>query len=206
MMAELTHWLTVSQDYFHHLGWVGLLAYTGIIVAAQFFLAPLSPVAITGGFIFGMQEGLLSITAGTAAGAALNFLAARHVVRDKFAERIGRNAKFRSIDEALGEKGWRIIFLLRLCPIPFGFSNFAYGLTAIAFWPYFAATVVAIIPANIFFVWLGSTAQASLEAVLGNQRPRHPFEYALMGIGMVAGLAAMTSIGKTAKKALNKSA
>jgi uncharacterized membrane protein YdjX (TVP38/TMEM64 family) len=135
-------------------------------------------------------------------GAAINFLISRHVARDAIAHRIGRNEKFRVIDSAIGREGWRIIALLRLCPLPFGFSNYAYGLTAIQFWPYLLATVLVIIPANFFFTWLGSSAQAGLEAALGTNRPRHPFEYALMGLGLLAGCAAMAYIGRIARKAL----
>jgi uncharacterized membrane protein YdjX (TVP38/TMEM64 family) len=159
-------------------------------------------VAIAGGFIFGMGGGFLSLTLGTAAGAALNFLISRHLAREAVARRIGRHARFQLIDSAIGREGWRIIALLRFCPIPFGFSNFAYGLTAIGFWPYLLATVLAIIPANVFFTWMGASAQAGLEVVLGTNRPRHPFEYALLGFGLLAGMAAMLYIGKIARTAL----
>ncbi|MES2568485.1 MAG: VTT domain-containing protein [Verrucomicrobiota bacterium] len=202
-MSALIHWLTASQDYFHQLGWLGVLAYAGLIVLVQLFLGPLSPVAIAGGFIFGMRDGFLALTLGTAAGAAVNFLIARHAARDAIARRIGQNEKFRVIDNAIGNEGWRIILLLRFCPVPYGFANYAYGLTAISFLPYFLTTIVAVVPANLFFSWLGASAQAGLEAALGSNRPRHPFEYALMGIGILAGFAAMAYIGKIARTALS---
>lgn len=203
-MAALTHWLTTSQDFFHQLGWLGILAYAALIVVVQLFMAPLSPLGVAGGFIFGLQDGILAITLGTGAGAAINFLLSRHVARAAILKRIGGNEKFRVIDKAIGQEGWRIIMLLRFCPLPFGFANYAYGLTAIPFLPYLVASILAIIPANVFFVYLGATAQAGLEAVMGNNRPRHPFEYALMGFGLLACFAAMFYIGKVAKTALAK--
>ena len=203
-MATFLKWLTASQTEFQGLGWGGVLAYAGVIVVVQFCLAPLSPVAIAGGFIFGLGRGYVAITIGTAVGAALNFLLARYLARGFIARRLAQSGKYRLIDRAIGREGWKIIALLRFCPIPFGFANFAYGLTAIPFWPYFLATVVAIIPGNIFFVWLGATAHAGVEALVGAGRPRHPLEYVLMIAGLIAAFAAMTYISKVARAALTE--
>lgn len=203
-MHELARWLTSSQDYFQRMGWTGVLLYAGVIVLVQLFLAPLSPAAIAGGLIFGIGRGFVAITLGTAIGSALNFVLARYVARGFVASRIQRNEKFQLIDTAIGREGWKIIALLRLCPIPFGFANFAYGLTAIPFPHYYFATLVAIVPGNFFFVWLGATANAGLEAALGTDRPRHPFEYVLMALGLVAGFAAVMYLGKIARVALKR--
>ncbi|MGV3532390.1 MAG: TVP38/TMEM64 family protein, partial [Chthoniobacteraceae bacterium] len=183
-MSTLLHWLSTSQDYFHGLGWQGMLLFAGVIFLVQMFVAPLSPVAITAGLIFGLQRGYLVVTLGTAIGAAVNFLMARYLARGPVARRIHKNEKFRLIDHAIGQAGWKIIALLRFCPIPFGFANYCYGLTAIHFWPYFFASLVAIIPGNFFFTWMGATAQAGLLAVAGESRPRHPMEYVLMVVGL----------------------
>lgn len=205
-MSALTHWfidwLQSSQQTLLGLGWIGVAAWAGVIFLAQLFLAPLSPVAVAGGFIFGLQRGFVAITVGTAAGAAVNFLIARHLARAPISRRLERNARFRFIDAAIGRDGWKIVALLRFCPIPFGFANYAYGLTAIPFWPYFLASVLAIVPANTFFVWLGATAHAGLEVALGAGRPRHPFEYAMLGFGLVAGLVAMTYLARIARTAM----
>jgi uncharacterized membrane protein YdjX (TVP38/TMEM64 family) len=201
-MLDLTNWLTSSQDYFRNMGWGGVALWVGLIVVVQLFLGPLSPVAITGGFIFGMWRGLIAITLGTAAGAALNFILARHVARRAVARRLKGSEKFRLIDVAIGREGWKIIALLRFCPIPFGFANFAYGLTAIRFWPYFLATIVAIIPGNVCFVWLGATAHAGLEVALGAERPRHTLEYVFLVVGLCAAATAMFYITRVARAAV----
>jgi uncharacterized membrane protein YdjX (TVP38/TMEM64 family) len=36
--------------------------------------------------------------------------------------------------------------------IPFNFSNYLYGLTAIAFVPYFLATLAGMLPGTVFYV------------------------------------------------------
>jgi uncharacterized membrane protein YdjX (TVP38/TMEM64 family) len=184
------------------MGLAGILLFAGIFFAAQFCLAPVAPLAMAAGAIFGMRGGFAAVTLGTALGAALNFLISRHLARNAIAERLNRSEKFRLIDQAIGREGWKIIALLRFCPIPFGLANFCYGLTAVRFWPYLAASVVAIIPANLFFVWLGASAQEGAQALLGGTRPRHPAEYVLLGVGLLAGFAALTYISKIARAAV----
>ncbi len=201
-MSAFLHWiiakLTESQHFFLDLGWLGVLAFAGIALVIQLTLAPLSPVAIAGGLIFGFWQGLIGMEIGTAAGIAVNFLIARYIARDAIAHRLARNEKFRLIDEAIGREGGKIVLLLRFCPIPFGLSNFCYGLTAVRFWPYFFASVVGIIPGNTFFTWLGATGHTALDP----NRPRHPFEYIMMFTGIVAAFIALTYISRIARVAV----
>ena len=201
-MAAFTQWLTSSEDYFQQLGWTGVLLYAAGIVLVQLVCAPLSPVAIAGGLIFGFTRGFAAITIGTAAGALLNFVLSRYFLRGPIARRLERNEKFRLIDHAIGREGWKIVALLRFCPIPFGLANYSYGLTAIPLVPYFLATVVAIIPGNLFFVWLGVTAHAGVAAATGTGRAQHPLEYVFLVIGLVAGFLALRKISRIARDAL----
>ena len=201
-MSSLLHWLTTSQEYFSERGWLGVLLFAGGIVIAQLFVTPMSPVAITAGLIFGMGRGWVAITLGTAVGAAVNFLISRYLARGVIARRLANNDKFRLIDAAIGREGWKIVALLRFVPMPFGIANYAYGLTAIRFWPYLLASIIAIIPANTFLIWLGATAQAGLAAASGAERPRHPGEYVLLGVGIVAAFFALRHITKIARTAV----
>src|ERR1700710_1075876 len=156
-MSALLHDLLSRLDQWHdtlqHLGWLGVLGFAIGLVVLQMAFIPLSVFAIAAGAIFGFWEGVLAITIGTNVGAIVNFLLARYVARGAVTRYLAHHEKFRLIDAAIGREGGKIIALLRLCPMPFGLANYAYGLTAIRFWPYTIATFLAIIPANCFFVW-----------------------------------------------------
>jgi uncharacterized membrane protein YdjX (TVP38/TMEM64 family) len=204
-MSSILQQFESWHDAFQRLGFLGWLAYVGGIVVLQMFFVPLSPVAIGAGAIFGFRGGWLAITLGTNLGAMVNFLIARYVARKAVTRYLAHHEKFRLIDAAVGREGGKIVALLRLCPLPFGLANYAYGLTAVRFWPYVLATFIAIIPANCFFVWLGASAHEGLEAVTGTGRPRHPGEYVLLGVGLVAAFGALTYITRVAKAALAKS-
>jgi uncharacterized membrane protein YdjX (TVP38/TMEM64 family) len=201
-MNAFSRWLADSETFFHQLGWGGVLLYAGVIVVAGFVSAPLSPLAIGAGVLFGLGRGLVAVEIGTALSASLNFLLSRYVARGYVHRRVLKDNRFRLIDEAIGREGWKIIALLRFVPMPFGFANYLYGLTAIPFWPYLLATFVAIIPANVAITWLGATAQVSLAAATGAGRPRHPLEYVFLVIGLCAALGALMYVSKVARLAL----
>lgn len=203
-MSYLISWIDSSRGFFQHLGWVGILLYAAMFILAQALLVPVAPLAIGSGVIFGFVGGLITTTLGTAGGLILNFIIARHFARDAVMHRLGKSEKFRLIDAAIGREGWKIVCLLRFCPLPFGISNFAYGLTAIPFTPYCITSILAIVPANTFFVWLGSSTQESMQALVGGGRPRHPFEYVMMGLGLVGGFVALAFIGRIAHAAVTK--
>ncbi len=200
LIAQLLHWL----EQFQSLGFPGVLAYAGAVVLLQLVCIPLSPFGLAAGGAFGFWQGLVAITIGTNAGGAVNFLISRHLARNAVQRWLGHHEKFRLIDSAIGREGWKIIALLRLCPMPFGIANYAYGLTAIGFWPYFLATFFAIIPANCFFVWLGSSARHSLAAAAGAEHAKHPGEYVFLVVGLVAFFFALRHITKLAKAAVAK--
>lgn len=203
-MKLLVAWLESSQAYFHQLGWIGVFAFAATMALAGVAAVPLSPFAITAGLVFGFGRGLLAVQLGTMASAAVNYLIARYFARSLVQRRLATHPKFRAIDAAVGREGWKIVALIRFVPLPFGMMNYAFGLTAIRFWPYLIATSFPIVLGNVLFVWAGTTAQAGLAAVTGAGRPRHPLEIAMMGLGVLAAFAATTFVTKIARQAVSQ--
>ncbi len=203
-MKLLTAWLASSQEFFHQLGWLGVVAFAVTMAVAGLAAVPLSPFAITAGLVFGFGRGLLAVQLGTMLSSALNFLISRHFARRFVQQRLATHPKFRSIDGAVGREGWKIVAMMRFVPVPFGLLNYLLGLTAIGFWPYLIATALPIILGNSFFVWIGTTANAGLEAATGAGRPRHPIEVAMMVLGMLAAFAALTYVTKIARQAISQ--
>jgi len=203
MMSAFSQFLLQWQHYFQDLGLLGIAAYVLVMVGVQMFCAPLSPAGIAAGMIFGLWRGLVTVEIATAIGAALNFVVARHLARERVNRWLGHHEKFKLIDAAIGREGWKIVALLRLCPIPFGLANYSYGLTAVGFVPYMAATLVAILPGNIFFVWFGATSNDALAAVTGEAKAGAG-QFVLTGIGLVALFVAMTYVTRIARAAIAK--
>ena len=204
MLQQFIHWLESLQASLIALGLIGLLAYAAIFAATQMAaVIPGSPIAMAAGFFFGFGKGWVAVTLGCALSATINFLISRHLARGMVARRLGSHPKFRLIDSAIGRGGWKIIALLRFVPIPFGIANYAYGITPVRFWPYFGATMLATIPANMLFVSMGATFQGSLATLFSKDRPHSPLEIALPIVGVIAAFFAFRYVSKLASAAVN---
>ena len=127
---------------------VGSLGPPGVLVFVLSFAVlsmlglPLIPFAVMGGILFGFVGGMTWVVTGSTLGAAARFLVSRYVAREPVARLVSRNPKLVMIDLAIEWEGWKIITLLRMCPLPFGFSNYAYGLTKVSFRHYLGATII----------------------------------------------------------------
>src|SRR5690349_16838403 len=121
-MKALTDWLASSEHYFDQLGWLGVLAFAGVMLLAGMASAPVSPFTIAAGAMFGLGRGLVATCIGTALSSTVNFLISRYVARGVVQRRLARDERFTLIDEAIGREGWKIIALLRFVPMPFGFA------------------------------------------------------------------------------------
>jgi uncharacterized membrane protein YdjX (TVP38/TMEM64 family) len=204
MLSSLSQYFLHWETFFHGLGFLGVVAFAATIVLLQIFCLPLAPFGIMAGLFFGLANGFAAIEIGTGLGAAINFLLSRHILRERVTRWLGHHEKFRLIDRAIGREGWKIIALLRLCPIPFGIANYSYGLTAVAFGPYMLATFFAIIPANFFFVWFGATSHDLALAVLTGNAKATPNQAVFTIIGLVAFFVALTYVAKIARTAISR--
>ncbi len=188
-------WIKAFGEWSAQLGFAGALIYGVVFGLAAILMVPCLPLTIFAGFAFGMFSGLVAVWIGIAIGAAFGFLFARYVARDVVSQKLGQNARFKAIDGAIAKEGWKIVGLLRMCPVPFGITNYLYGLTAIRFWPYMAASMIGLLPPNIAFVYLGAFGKRSLDG------PRHPLEFVLGGLALVALFGVMFILRRIAQRA-----
>jgi uncharacterized membrane protein YdjX (TVP38/TMEM64 family) len=141
-------------------------------------------------------------------GAALSFLVARFIARDRVEAIAKGNDRFQRIDSAISKQGAKLIFLLRLSPvIPFNLSNYFYGLTGVKFWPYVLVSWIGMIPGTLLYVYIGTASQAAVSAAVGGEAVKHDWQYwALTSIGLAATVIVTIWITKIARDALRKSA
>jgi uncharacterized membrane protein YdjX (TVP38/TMEM64 family) len=206
MVALLVRILENLQQFLDQLGGWAVVVFALVFLVVQMLMIPGAPLGLAAGFFFGFGQGWVALMLGCTLGAAVNFWIARTFARDWVQRKFGSHEKFQLIDRAIGREGWKIVALLRFVPIPFGFANYSYGLTPIRFVPYILATFFAIIPANTLFVWIGATSQGELATLLGKGRPRHPLEYVMLIVGIIAALFALRFVAKIAKSAVARGA
>jgi len=201
MLSALSQSFLQWQHFFQDLGIFGAVVFALSIFVLQIFCLPLSPFGIMAGLFFGVRNGFLAVQLGTFLGAAVNFLVSRYFLRERISRWLAGHEKFQLIDEAIGREGWKIVALLRFCPIPFGLANYSYGLTAVRYVPYLLASFFAIMAPNFFFVWFGATSQDALAVLTGQARVTSG-QTAFTVIGLVAFFAVLTYVGRLARTAV----
>jgi uncharacterized membrane protein YdjX (TVP38/TMEM64 family) len=136
----------------------------------------------------------------------LAFLIGRFIARDKVETIARRNETFREIDNAIGEEGAKLIFLLRLSPvIPFNLSNYFYGLTAVRFWPYALASWIGMMPGTFLYVYIGTASRAAVLAAAGGEAIKRGWQYwTFLSVGLAATIAVTFWVTKIARSALRK--
>lgn len=161
----LTH-LHLLQDTLRHQGAWGYLVYAALFIIATLCLIPGSLLVIAGGMLFGPLTGsLLSFAAATLA-SSLSFLIARWLGRDLLQRyigkggsviRVGHTTVFQAIERGIAHSGCDFLILTRLVPLfPYNIQNYAYGLTAIRFWPFTLISAVTTLPGLVIYSVMAS--------------------------------------------------
>ena len=144
------------------------LVFAVMYAVAVVFLVPGSVLTVAAGAMFGPVWGLAATSLGATAGAVVAFIIARAAGRQRFAGMIENHPRFRGMDRAIGDGGWKIVALLRLTPfVPFGFSNYLFGLTAVRFVPYALASWLFMLPGSLMWVYFGHLGREGLAAASG---------------------------------------
>ncbi|MDA1234360.1 MAG: DUF547 domain-containing protein [Acidobacteria bacterium] len=189
--------------------WIAGLGPWGPVIFALIYAVwavaflPGAALTLAGGAIFGLGWGFAAVICGATLGAALSFLIARYVAREKVSKMAHSNPKFGAIDRAIGEGGWKIVAMLRLSPaIPFNLQNYLYGLTPIRFWPCVLTSAVFMMPGTLLYVYLGYVGGQGLAAASGGGVSTQ--RWALIGIGLAATVGVTVYVTKLAQKALAK--
>ncbi len=202
----VAEWLKGFSEWVKQFGAWGVVLYIGVYALATVLFLPGWIFTVGAGVAFGLVWGTVAAITGATIGAIFAFLIARYVARGAVSKRFAKNKKFKQIDNAIGEQGWKMIGLLRLSPlIPFNLSNYLYGLTAIAFVPYAIASFVGMLPGTLLYVYLGTVGKIGLEASKGGGG-KSTLEYIFLGIGLVATIVVTVVVSRVAKTALKKKA
>jgi len=207
-------WLLQALELLRGFGIWGLVGLSVAYVVACILMLPGSILTLGAGFIaaalwpeslaMALFGGGVSASIGSTLGATAAFLLGRTVLRERAARAIAGNPRFRAMDDAIGQSGFKMVFLLRLSPVfPFNVLNYALGLTKVRLRDYFFASWIGMFPGMLLYVYLGATAQ-NLAAATGGARDKSPQEYAVLVIGLLATLLVVVLVTRAARKALKE--
>lgn len=167
--------LVLLRDYFAAFGYWGPLVYM-LVVTVEVVVAPIPGAMLyaPGGAIFGGFVGGLMALIGNVLGAGLSYLIARALGRPFLEKRLRQDGLSKSV-RALEERGFWVIFLLRVNPVTSSdLVSYAAGLTRMPLWKVLLGTLFGMAP----LCW----AQSYLAETLFSRFPMLLYSMILVGV------------------------
>lgn len=186
----------------------GFWGYVAVFaVTAGLGFLPTYSQAFLGGWVFGMQWGLLGAILGFTGGAAIGYLVARSITGDSVDRWLDANPKRKAIRDTLARGSFKhsflIVTLIRLPPSsPFALTNYALAATRVPFGLAMLATPVGMLPRTAIVCFLAATAAETGADDLVSVYQNSPFWAIATGVGLSA--VVIAAIGRYAMQALDK--
>ncbi|MEM1171552.1 MAG: TVP38/TMEM64 family protein [Cyanobacteria bacterium P01_H01_bin.35] len=190
------------------LGFWSPITFIIIYNLATLLLIPGSVLTLGGGVIFGVFWGSIYVFLASTLGATIAFLIGRYISRDWVYQQLSQHPKFKAIDIAVGNEGFKIVFLTRLCPLfPFNFLNYAFGVMQVSLKDYILGSL-GMIPATVMYVYLGSLICDI--ALIGTSQEPTSFtieitKWIIKIVGLIATIVVTIYVTRLAKKAFEQS-
>lgn len=153
-------WIATVQRWVQDLGPASIVAYPLLYATCNVLLLPAGILTIGAGFFFGLWWGFALILLGNVLGAAIAFAIARTIARQWVERKMLANTRWQAMDQVVGERGGRIVFLSQLHPLfPTSLLNYFYGITRLHFWSCLGWIALGQIPGIFLYVYLGTLGQ-----------------------------------------------
>lgn len=181
-------------------GFLGVLAFAALFVVAALLLLPASVLTLGAGFAWGPALGLAVVLPSAVLAATAAFALSRSLARGWVERRVGRSARFKAIDEAVGRGGLKLVVLLRLSPlVPFNLLNPTLGLTRVALREYVVGSAVGMAPGALLYLYLGSLVTSASELLSGERPQAGAAGTTLYVLGLVATVAVTVWVTRAAR-------
>ena len=181
-------------------GMWGRVAFVGMIVVFTSMFVPDTVLAIAAGAMFGLVWGTVLIVVGAVITAALNFLAARGLLRPRIESILEQHPKLQAIQRAANREGLRLQLLLRLAPISPVSVSYALGASGVRFSTFLIATV-GLIPGLFVEVYFGYLASHVTKAA-GKAGEHSTLHTVVTVVGFVVCIVLMIAITRISTQAL----
>lgn len=135
--------------------WWSPLMLIGLFAVVSPLGAPVSPLVVAAGAVFGTALGTLYNTAGLFVGAGTSYLMARFLGRDFVAHFAG--SRLRRAERVLHRQGFWPLVQVRFMPLPFSVVNYGAALAGIPILRFLAASLIGLAPATLMHTFFVAT-------------------------------------------------
>lgn len=178
--------------------------FCAIFLVASLFCLPADIFVFSAGTLFGLWWGFFCAALTEYLAMVAQYYLARGLLKSRMETFLVKHPKFAAIDRAVGDKGLKIAFLLRLGPVPFSPLSYILGVSRIKFGTYMLASPGILL--SLFAVsYYGMLAQHLTRLATG-QEHHSAIHYISMIFGAVVAMVTSVYVGRVARKALKESA
>lgn len=155
-------------------------------------------------YLYTFLYGFVFVVFYSAIGMTFSFYVCRHVLYKCARQRIDKISYLLAISKLIeeNEKGFRIIFLSRLTPIPFGLSNTLFALSGVNYRKFIIASFTGLIPTQLILCYTGSKLK-SMSDVMVNDRSAKTASFIFL-VEIVIAISLMSYIINSARIELNR--
>jgi uncharacterized membrane protein YdjX (TVP38/TMEM64 family) len=177
------------------------LGFVALFVVLSPVFVSIDALCFAAGLLFSLGSATLYVIISTYAAATFIFLIGRYLLREKVFAFIKRHKPFTALDTILANSSFKLMFLLRLTPLPFALLSYAFSVTRVKFWPYLASTS-GILIYNISLVYVGYTTKHVAGLMTGRATLGLPYPFLIGGLLLLLLLlyVAVQTASKTLKR------
>ena len=198
-------WLGDFLEWVESLGIWGPILLAEMYIFCTILMIPGSILTIGAGFVFqSVLVATVSVSIGSTTGCFAAFLYGNTFMRKWVKNKIAPYEVFNALDDAIAEKGWLVVLLLRLSPvIPYNLINYGLGITKVGLIEYTFFSWLGMIPATIVYSYIGTTISDIAVIISGDISP-DPLTITLFVLGLVATVVVLIVISYLAKKKIQQ--
>lgn len=155
-------------------------------------------------YVYSFVDGFMLVVLYSAVGMSASFFISRYIFYDFANKRVKSFMYLRALVTIIEsrEKGFQIIFLSRLMPLPFGLVNSLFSLTDVCYRKYIFASIIGLVPTQLILCYIGSMLK-SMSDVLANENTAKTASVVFI-FQLIIAIVVMYYILNAAKNELNK--
>jgi len=199
---ELELYLPDLELWIQSLGALAPLGFILLFVVLTPVFVSVDTLCFAAGLLFSIGSGVLYIIIATYLAAMLIFFLGRYLFKDRVITLIAKHKPLIALDTAINKQPFKLMFLLRLTPLPFALLSYALAVTKVRFWPYLSATS-GILIYNCSLVYMGYTTKHLTGLVSGSAK-QSDVSYPLLALGVVISLLVLFYVTKIAGETINR--
>ena len=199
---ELELYLPDLELRIQELGAFAPLGFIGLFVVLTPFFISVDTLCFAAGLLFSLVAAECYMAIATYLASALIFFLGRYLFKERVVAFIAKHEQLATLDSTISEQPFKLMFLLRLTPLPFALLSYGFSVTQARFWPYLGATS-GILIYNASLVYMGYTTK-HLAGLVSGPAKQSGVSYPLLALGVVMSLLVLFYVTKIARETINR--